>query len=154
MPSPSTTRYIRYSLRISDTVYITQGIQRMRVSSSLCSLLTCNLSCLYFLTPFHNFLPLFSVPFASSFCQYFHFLIASPSLFLSLSLLPSKILRHSFFFLHSRTCFHYFLISFLSHQVMSMGTGKDVIKYSLYSGLSFYLYNEASFLALERLSKY
>ena len=37
---------------------------------------------------------------------------------------------------------------------MSMGTGKDVIKYSLYSGLSFYLYNEASFLALERLSKY
>ena len=34
-----------------------------------------------------------------------------------------------------------------------MGTGKDVIKYSLFSGLSFYLYNEASFLALERLSK-
>ena len=114
MPSPSTTRYIRYSLRISDTVYITQGIQRTKVSSSLCSLLTCNLSCLYFLTPFHNFLPLFSVPSAFSFCQYFHFLIASPSLFLSLSLLPSKILRHSFFFLHSRTCFHYFLISIFS----------------------------------------
>ena len=38
-------------------------------------------------------------------------------------------------------------------QVMAMGTGKDVIKFSLYSGLSFYLYNEASFLALERLSK-
>ena len=36
---------------------------------------------------------------------------------------------------------------------MAMGTGKDVIKFSLYSGLSFYLYNEASFLALERLSK-
>jgi hypothetical protein len=39
------------------------------------------------------------------------------------------------------------------NQVMAMGTGKDVIKFSLYSGLSFYLYNEASFLALERLSK-
>lgn len=38
------------------------------------------------------------------------------------------------------------------NQVMAMGTGKDVIKFSLYSGLSFYLYNEASFLALERLS--
>jgi solute carrier family 35, member E1 len=37
-------------------------------------------------------------------------------------------------------------------QVMKAGTGKDVIKYSLYSGLSFYLYNEASFLALARLS--
>ena len=44
-------------------------------------------------------------------------------------------------------------ISFLLPQVMAMGTGKDVIKFSLYSGLSFYLYNEASFLALERLSK-
>lgn len=37
-------------------------------------------------------------------------------------------------------------------QVMKMGTGKDVLKYSLFSGLAFYLYNEASFLALERLS--
>jgi Triose-phosphate Transporter family len=43
--------------------------------------------------------------------------------------------------------------TFLLPQVMAMGTGKDVIKFSLYSGLSFYLYNEASFLALERLSK-
>lgn len=37
-------------------------------------------------------------------------------------------------------------------QIMDMGTGKDVVKYSVFSGLSFYLYNEASFLALERLS--
>ena len=37
-------------------------------------------------------------------------------------------------------------------QVMKMGTGGDVAKFSLLSGLSFYLYNEASFLALERLS--
>lgn len=33
-----------------------------------------------------------------------------------------------------------------------MGTGKDVITYSVLSGLAFYMYNEASFLALERLS--
>lgn len=38
------------------------------------------------------------------------------------------------------------------NQVLSMGTGKDVVKYSFLSGLTFYLYNEASFLALERLS--
>lgn len=38
------------------------------------------------------------------------------------------------------------------HEVIKAGTGNDVVKYSLYSGLSFYLYNEASFLALERLS--
>lgn len=38
------------------------------------------------------------------------------------------------------------------NQVIKAGTGADVIKYSLFSGLSFYLYNEASFLALERLS--
>ena len=38
------------------------------------------------------------------------------------------------------------------NQVMAMGTGKDVIKYSALSGLAFYLYNEASFLALSRLS--
>ena len=37
-------------------------------------------------------------------------------------------------------------------QVLLMGTKNDVIKYSLYSGLAFYLYNEAAFLALERLS--
>mmetsp|Transcript_22187 Transcript_22187/g.37138 ORF Transcript_22187/g.37138 Transcript_22187/m.37138 type:complete len:396 (+) Transcript_22187:61-1248(+) len=37
-------------------------------------------------------------------------------------------------------------------QVMEMGTGADVVKYSALSGLMFYLYNEASFLALERLS--
>jgi solute carrier family 35 protein E1 len=35
---------------------------------------------------------------------------------------------------------------------MAAGTGNDVVKYSLFSGLSFYLYNEASFLALSRLS--
>jgi len=38
------------------------------------------------------------------------------------------------------------------NSVMKAGTGADVLKFSLYSGLSFYLYNEASFLALERLS--
>jgi solute carrier family 35 protein E1 len=37
-------------------------------------------------------------------------------------------------------------------QIQKMGTVDDVIKYSFFSGLSFYLYNEASFLALERLS--
>ena len=37
-------------------------------------------------------------------------------------------------------------------QVLKMGTGADVTKFSLLSGLAFYLYNEASFLALERLS--
>jgi solute carrier family 35, member E1 len=37
-------------------------------------------------------------------------------------------------------------------QVMKAGTGGDVVKYSLFSGLAFYLYNEASFLALERLN--
>jgi len=36
-------------------------------------------------------------------------------------------------------------------QVMKMGTGGDVVKYSALSGLAFYMYNEASFLALERL---
>jgi len=38
------------------------------------------------------------------------------------------------------------------NQVMKAGTGADVVKFSLYSGLSFYLYNEASFLALDKLS--
>eukprot|EP01038_Epipyxis_sp_PR26KG_P007972 gene7972-10812_t len=38
------------------------------------------------------------------------------------------------------------------NSVLKAGTGSDVIKYSLYSGLAFYLYNEASFLALEKLS--
>jgi solute carrier family 35 protein E1 len=33
-----------------------------------------------------------------------------------------------------------------------MGTGSDVVKYSVLSGITFYLYNEASFLALSRLS--
>jgi solute carrier family 35 protein E1 len=37
-------------------------------------------------------------------------------------------------------------------QVMAAGNGNDVIKYSALSGLTFYLYNEASFLALSRLS--
>jgi len=37
-------------------------------------------------------------------------------------------------------------------QVMASGTGKDVVQYSLLSGITFYLYNEASFLALSRLS--
>jgi len=36
-------------------------------------------------------------------------------------------------------------------QVLKAGTGNDVIKFSALSGLAFYLYNEASFLALERL---
>jgi solute carrier family 35 protein E1 len=36
--------------------------------------------------------------------------------------------------------------------VLAAGTGKDVMKYSLLSGLTFYVYNEASFLALSRLS--
>jgi len=38
------------------------------------------------------------------------------------------------------------------NQVMAMGTGAEVVKYSVFSGLAFYLYNEASFLALSRLS--
>jgi len=37
-------------------------------------------------------------------------------------------------------------------QVVKAGTTNDVLKYSFYSGLAFYLYNEASFLALDRLS--
>jgi len=38
------------------------------------------------------------------------------------------------------------------NQVTAAGTGADVLKYSLFSGLTFYVYNEASFLALEKLS--
>jgi len=38
------------------------------------------------------------------------------------------------------------------NQVTAAGTGNEVLKYSLFSGLSFYLYNEASFLALDKLS--
>lgn len=34
---------------------------------------------------------------------------------------------------------------------MKAGTGKDVLVYSALSGLTFFLYNEASFLALDRL---
>lgn len=41
---------------------------------------------------------------------------------------------------------------YVINMVKEMGTGKDVMKYSLFSGLAFYLYNEASFLALARLS--
>jgi len=37
-------------------------------------------------------------------------------------------------------------------QVMAMGTQMDVLKYSIFSGITFYLYNEASFLALSKLS--
>jgi solute carrier family 35 protein E1 len=37
-------------------------------------------------------------------------------------------------------------------QIMKANAGPEVLKYSLFSGLSFYLYNEAAFLALERLS--
>jgi len=37
-------------------------------------------------------------------------------------------------------------------QVMAAGTGKDAVLFSAFSGLAFYLYNEASFLALEQLS--
>ena len=35
---------------------------------------------------------------------------------------------------------------------MAAGTGEQVLKYSALSGLFFYIYNEASFLALARLS--
>lgn len=38
------------------------------------------------------------------------------------------------------------------NQVMAAGTGGDVLKYASLSGIAFYLYNEASFLALSRLS--
>lgn len=37
------------------------------------------------------------------------------------------------------------------NQVMAAGAGADVLKYSAFSGLAFYLYNEASFLALSKL---
>lgn len=36
-------------------------------------------------------------------------------------------------------------------QVKAMGTGKDVVKFSAFSGLAFYIYNEASFQALSKL---
>jgi len=38
------------------------------------------------------------------------------------------------------------------NQVVKAGTAKDVLKYTFLSGLTFYLYNEASFLALDRLN--
>jgi solute carrier family 35 protein E1 len=38
------------------------------------------------------------------------------------------------------------------NQVIAAGTGKDVLKYSALSGLTFYIYNEASFMALAQLS--
>ena len=34
---------------------------------------------------------------------------------------------------------------------MAAGSGGDVVRYSVFSGLAFYLYNEASFLALSKL---
>lgn len=37
-------------------------------------------------------------------------------------------------------------------QVTAAGTGADVVRYSVLSGLSFYIYNEASFLTLSKLS--
>ncbi len=37
-------------------------------------------------------------------------------------------------------------------QMAKAGTTNDALKYTAFSGLAFYLYNEASFLALERLS--
>jgi len=37
------------------------------------------------------------------------------------------------------------------NQVMAAGSGGDVVRYSVFSGLAFYLYNEASFLALSKL---
>lgn len=37
------------------------------------------------------------------------------------------------------------------NQVMAAGAGADVLKYSAFSGLAFYIYNEASFLALSKL---
>lgn len=38
------------------------------------------------------------------------------------------------------------------NEVMKLGNGADALKYSIYSGLAFYIYNEASFQALEKLS--
>ncbi len=46
----------------------------------------------------------------------------------------------------------FFLLIPLFLQVMAAGTGEQVLKYSALSGLFFYIYNEASFLALARLS--
>ena len=37
-------------------------------------------------------------------------------------------------------------------QVTAAGTGADVVRYSVLSGLAFYIYNEASFLTLSKLS--
>lgn len=37
------------------------------------------------------------------------------------------------------------------NQVLAMGTQKEVVKYSVLSGLAFYIYNEASFLCLSKL---
>ena len=46
----------------------------------------------------------------------------------------------------------YTALTYLLTQVVAMGTTNEVVKYSFYSGLAFYLYNEASFLALDKLS--
>lgn len=43
-------------------------------------------------------------------------------------------------------------ISSVYAQVMDMGTGNDVVWYTFVSGLAYYLYNEASFLALNKLN--
>ena len=37
------------------------------------------------------------------------------------------------------------------NQVIAAGSGANVVKYSIFSGLAFYIYNEASFLALSKL---
>lgn len=42
-------------------------------------------------------------------------------------------------------------IASVYQQVLAAGTKKDVMVYSLLSGLTFYVYNEASFLALDKL---
>lgn len=48
--------------------------------------------------------------------------------------------------------FDYKTFGAVYEQVLAMGTKQDVIKYSSLSGLAFYLYNEASFLTLSKLS--
>ena len=48
--------------------------------------------------------------------------------------------------------FDYSTFGAVYDQVLAMGTKQDVIRYSTLSGLAFYLYNEASFLTLSKLS--
>ena len=48
--------------------------------------------------------------------------------------------------------FDYSTFGAVYDQVLAMGTKQDVIRYSTLSGLAFYIYNEASFLTLSKLS--